>query len=249
MPLTGWFLPRPSPRPSDGESTDFRTRIPALGSGTSDAFRVSVDILGASTLRRQARDERFGFSCRRFVRPRHAGAHGGFAAAEHVTVVPQPGVVAQPGVVYVQPGSRAEVGDRRASADSGDAGASNRDGRSRAEHGRGSSTQPVQHGVRPADHARGTDQGERGPRKHDLREPDRSRPGAGVIHHTGSVKVNAPSGEIVGSDVATSVIYADAIAANSVLADNIYVRDLEMSPAKFVIVPLQGGTIVRRQSP
>src|SRR6185295_2848751 len=71
----------------------------------------------------------------------------------------------------------------------------------------------------------------------------------GVIHHTGSVKVNAPSGEIVGSDVAISVIYADAIAANSVLADNIYVRDLEMSPAKFVIVPLQGGTIVRRQSP
>ena len=71
----------------------------------------------------------------------------------------------------------------------------------------------------------------------------------GVIHHTGSVKVNAPSGEIVGSDVATSVIYADSIAANSVLADNIYVRDLEMSPAKFVIVPLQGGTIVRRQSP
>jgi hypothetical protein len=69
----------------------------------------------------------------------------------------------------------------------------------------------------------------------------------GVIHHTGSVKVRR-RGRGRRSDVATSVIY-DAIAANSVLADNIYVRDLEMSPAKFVIVPLQGGTIVRRQSP
>ena len=72
----------------------------------------------------------------------------------------------------------------------------------------------------------------------------------GVVHYTGSVTVNPTTrGEITGPDVTSSVIYADAIAANSVLADNIYVRDLEMSPAKFVIVPLQGGTIVRRQSP
>ena len=71
----------------------------------------------------------------------------------------------------------------------------------------------------------------------------------GVIHHTDSVKVNAPAGEMVGQDVAASVIYADAISANSVVADHVYVRDLEMSPAKFVIAPLQSGIVVRRQSP
>ena len=71
----------------------------------------------------------------------------------------------------------------------------------------------------------------------------------GVIHHTESVKVNAPAGEMVGQDVAASVIYADTISANSVVADHVYVRDLEMSPAKFVIAPLQSGIVVRRQSP
>jgi hypothetical protein len=71
----------------------------------------------------------------------------------------------------------------------------------------------------------------------------------GVIHHTDSVKVNAPAGEMVGPDVTASVIYADAISANSVVADHVYVRDLEMSPAKFVIAPLQSGIVVRRQSP
>jgi hypothetical protein len=63
------------------------------------------------------------------------------------------------------------------------------------------------------------------------------------------MKVNAPSGEIVGSEITASVIYADAISANSIVADNVYVRDLELSRTKFVIIPLQGGTIVRRQSP
>jgi hypothetical protein len=70
----------------------------------------------------------------------------------------------------------------------------------------------------------------------------------GVIHHTRSVKVDAPKGEIFGSDVAASVIYADAIAANSIVADNVYVRDLELSPSRFVIGPAQGA-VVRRQSP
>ncbi len=70
----------------------------------------------------------------------------------------------------------------------------------------------------------------------------------GVIHHTASVTVDAPKGELVGPDVAASVIYADAIAANSIVADNVYVRDLEMSPSRFVIGPLP-GQVVRRQAP
>jgi hypothetical protein len=72
----------------------------------------------------------------------------------------------------------------------------------------------------------------------------------GVVHHTPTIAVGAPAGEVVGSDVAASVIYADAIAANSIVADHVYVRDLEMSPAKFVIAPLtQSGIVVRRQTP
>jgi len=170
------------------------------------------------------------------------------AAAEHVTVVQPPRVVVQPGVVYAQP-TPAPRSVTVVPAPTVVTPAFNGDGRSRPEHGCDSAGEPVQHGARPADHARGTDQAGvvRANTIYANRiEADRVQ---GVIHHTGSVKVNAPSGEIVGSDVATSVIYADSIAANSVLADNIYVRDLEMSPAKFVIVPLQGGTIVRRQSP
>lgn len=70
----------------------------------------------------------------------------------------------------------------------------------------------------------------------------------GVIHHTGTVTVNPSTrGEVTGPDVASSVIYADAISANSVVADHIYVRELEMSPSKFVIAPLEGGIVVRRQ--
>ena len=72
----------------------------------------------------------------------------------------------------------------------------------------------------------------------------------GVVHHTNTIATGAPAGEIVGSDVTASVIYADAIAATSIVADNVYVRDLEMSPAKFVIAPMvQSGIVVRRQNP
>jgi hypothetical protein len=71
----------------------------------------------------------------------------------------------------------------------------------------------------------------------------------GVVHHTSTIAVGAPAGEVVGPDVSASVIYADAIAANSIVADHVYVRDLEMSPARFVIAPLASGIVVRRQSP
>jgi hypothetical protein len=72
----------------------------------------------------------------------------------------------------------------------------------------------------------------------------------GVVHHTNTIATGASAGEVVGPDVSASVIYADAIAANSIVADHVYVRDLEMSPAKFVIAPLtQSGIVVRRQNP
>jgi len=72
----------------------------------------------------------------------------------------------------------------------------------------------------------------------------------GVVHHTNTIATGAPAGEVVGPDVTASVIYADAIAANSIVADHVYVRDLEMSRAKFVIAPLtQSGIVVRRQNP
>ena len=72
----------------------------------------------------------------------------------------------------------------------------------------------------------------------------------GVVHYTNTIASGAPAGEVVGSDVTASVIYADAISANSIVADHVYVRDLEMSPAKFVIAPLtQSGIVVRRQNP
>jgi hypothetical protein len=170
------------------------------------------------------------------------------AAAEHVTVVPQPGVVAQPGVVYVQPAPAPRsvtvvpaptvVTPAPATVTVVPAPSTV------VVPPSPSSTAPVQQTMHAEQIRAGV---VRANTIYANRiEADRVQ---GVIHHTGSVKVNAPSGEIVGSDVATSVIYADAIAANSVLADNIYVRDLEMAPAKFVIVPLHGGTIVRRQSP
>ena len=167
------------------------------------------------------------------------------AAAEHITVVPQPGVVAQPGVVYVQPAPAPKsvtvvtaptvVTPAPATVTVVPA----------------PSTVVIPAPSPPVQQTMHAEQIRAGVVRANTIyanriEADRVQ---GVIHHTGSVKVNAPSGEIVGPDVATSVIYADAIAANSVLADNIYVRDLEMSPAKFVIVPLQSGTIVRRQSP
>jgi hypothetical protein len=172
------------------------------------------------------------------------------AAAEHITVVPQPGVVvAQPGVVYTQPAPAPRsvtvvpaptvVTPAPATVTVVPAPST-----VVVPSPSPSSSTPIQQTMYAEQIRAGV---VRANTIYANRiEADRVQ---GVIHHTGSVKVNAPSGEIVGSDVATSVIYADAIAANSVLADNIYVRDLEMSPAKFVIVPLQGGTIVRRQSP
>ncbi len=78
-------------------------------------------------------------------------------------------------------------------------------------------------------------------------ETDRMK--ATVHHHASMVSVSAPQpGEIVNGEVVASVIYADAIAANFIEADNVYVLDLEMSPSQFSIAPLT-GTIVRRQSP
>jgi hypothetical protein len=170
------------------------------------------------------------------------------AAAEHVIVVPQPGVVAQPGVVYVQPAPAPKSVTVVPAPTVAPAPATV------------TVVPPPSTVVIPAPSPSNMVPAQQTMHAEQIRagvvrantiyanriEADRVQ---GVIHHTSSVKVNAPSGEIVGSDVATSVIYADAIAANSVLADNIYVRDLEMSPAKFVIAPLQGGTIVRRQSP
>ena len=170
------------------------------------------------------------------------------AAAEHVTVVPQPGVVAQPGVVYVQPAPAPKsvtVVPAPTVVTPPPATVTVVPAPSTVVIPAPSPSSSAQQQIMHAEQIRAGVVRANTIYANRI-EADRVQ---GVIHHTGSVKVNAPSGEIVGSDVATSVIYADAIAANSVLADNIYVRDLEMSPAKFVIVPLQGGTIVRRQSP
>jgi hypothetical protein len=49
----------------------------------------------------------------------------------------------------------------------------------------------------------------------------------GAVHHSKGVKVGDSRGEIKAPYVTASVIYADVIKANSVVADNIYVRDLE----------------------
>jgi hypothetical protein len=170
------------------------------------------------------------------------------AAAEHVTVIPQPGLVAQPGVVYAQPAPPKSVTVVPAPTVVAPA-------PSTVTVVPGPSTVvipgPSSSSTAPALQTMHAEQIRAGVVRANTIyanriEADRVQ---GVIHHTGSVKVNAPSGEIVGSDVVASVIYADAVAANSVQADNIYVRDLELSPGKFVIAPLQGGTIVRRQSP
>jgi hypothetical protein len=49
----------------------------------------------------------------------------------------------------------------------------------------------------------------------------------GVIHQDKSLKVADTKGDIKGSaEVVASVIYADEIKADSVTADNIYVREL-----------------------
>ena len=49
----------------------------------------------------------------------------------------------------------------------------------------------------------------------------------GQIHQTKDVKVGKTSGKIKAPEVAAAVIYAEEITANSVVARNIYVRDLD----------------------
>ena len=48
----------------------------------------------------------------------------------------------------------------------------------------------------------------------------------GQIHQFKDVKVGATRGEIKAPEVAASVIYAEEISANSVVVQNVYVRDL-----------------------
>lgn len=48
----------------------------------------------------------------------------------------------------------------------------------------------------------------------------------GVVHQTRGLKVDDSRGKIKAPEVAVSVIYADEISANTVVADAIYVREL-----------------------
>ncbi len=48
----------------------------------------------------------------------------------------------------------------------------------------------------------------------------------GTLHQTKGVKVGDVHGDIKAPQVSAAVIYAEEISANSVIADNIYVRDL-----------------------
>lgn len=49
----------------------------------------------------------------------------------------------------------------------------------------------------------------------------------GAVHQTRGLKVNDSQGKIKALEVAASVIYADEISANTVVADTIYVRELK----------------------
>jgi hypothetical protein len=49
----------------------------------------------------------------------------------------------------------------------------------------------------------------------------------GAVHQTKDVKVKNSEGKIEAPEVAASVIYADEITANTVVADMIYVRKLD----------------------
>ena len=51
----------------------------------------------------------------------------------------------------------------------------------------------------------------------------------GMLHQNGTVKVRNTKGEIKSPEVTASVIYADSIKANLVVADNIFVRDLKLN--------------------
>lgn len=48
----------------------------------------------------------------------------------------------------------------------------------------------------------------------------------GQIHQTKEVKIKDSRGKIKAPDVTASIIYADEISANSVVAQHVYVRDL-----------------------
>ena len=49
----------------------------------------------------------------------------------------------------------------------------------------------------------------------------------GVIHQSGGIKIKNSRGDIDAPQVAANTIFADTIKANSVIADHIYVRDIE----------------------
>jgi hypothetical protein len=49
----------------------------------------------------------------------------------------------------------------------------------------------------------------------------------GAVHQTKGVKVKDSEGKIQAPEVSASIIYADEITANTVIADTIYVRDME----------------------
>jgi hypothetical protein len=49
----------------------------------------------------------------------------------------------------------------------------------------------------------------------------------GAIHQSNGVRIRDTHGDIKAPQVAASVIYADEIKANSVIAEHIYVRDLQ----------------------
>ncbi len=49
----------------------------------------------------------------------------------------------------------------------------------------------------------------------------------GAVHQARGLKVEDSQGKIKAPEVAASVIYADTISANTVVADRIYVRELE----------------------
>src|SRR5262249_14257024 len=49
----------------------------------------------------------------------------------------------------------------------------------------------------------------------------------GQIHQSKDVKVGDTKGDIKAPEVIASVIYADKISANSIIAQNVYVRDVE----------------------
>ena len=49
----------------------------------------------------------------------------------------------------------------------------------------------------------------------------------GTVHQSDTVKVDKTKGDIEAPSVVAGVIYADTIKARSVVADNIYVRELK----------------------